>query len=55
MARPMGSGNTVAPTSTSATPPTILATEVDPSIDPLKADPSDLDWTPPTIPTEDKK
>lgn len=56
MARAMGSGNTVAPTSTSAaSPPTIVAAEIDPSLDPLKADPSDLDWTPPTIPTEEKK
>lgn len=54
MARAMGSGNTVAPTST-ASPPTILATEVDPSIDPLKADSSDLDWTPPNIPEGEKK
>ncbi|MFT8179312.1 hypothetical protein ACLXNF_17180 [Mycobacteroides chelonae] len=54
MARAMGSGNTVAPTS-AASPPTILATEVDPSIDPLKADPDDLDWTPPTIPEGEKK
>lgn len=54
MARSMGSGNTVAPTS-STPPPTIVAAEIDPSLDPLKADADDLDWTPPTIPTEDKK
>ncbi|WP_100462561.1 hypothetical protein [Mycobacteroides abscessus] len=52
MARSMGSGNTVAPSS--ATPPTVLAAEIDPSIDPLKADADDLDWTPPTIEGEKK-
>ncbi|MBV6362526.1 hypothetical protein HZD78_21480 [Mycobacteroides chelonae] len=54
MARAMGSGNTVAPTSATP-PPTIVAAEIDPSIDPLKAAPDDLDWTPPTIPAEEKK
>lgn len=54
MARAMGSGSTVAPTSSSPSP-TIVAAEIDPSLDPLKADPDDLDWTPPTIPTEEKK
>lgn len=56
MARPpvppsMGSGDTVAPTS--RTP--IYQAEVDPTLDPLNANPDDLDWTPPVIPTEEPK
>lgn len=49
---PSSSGETVH-AATTRTP--IYQADVDPSLDPLTADPSDLDWTPPTIPTEEKK